>query len=70
MLFFYEKTLLYHLGASYLLFLGFLVVLFDHKNITTSYVLSDVALSELDKEKTLSFINAWEHNQKAKVENK
>ncbi|KAK1394108.1 Remorin [Heracleum sosnowskyi] len=41
----------------------------DNKSHRGSYD-RDVALSDLDKEKTLSFINAWEHNQKAKVENK
>ncbi|XP_017244660.1 uncharacterized protein At3g61260 isoform X1 [Daucus carota subsp. sativus] len=44
-------------------------VLTNNKSHRGSYD-RDIALSELDKEKTLSFINAWEHNQKAKVENK
>ncbi|GKD46538.1 remorin family protein, partial [Tanacetum coccineum] len=30
----------------------------------------DVALAEVDKEKKLSFIKAWEETEKSKVENK
>lgn len=31
---------------------------------------SDIALSHLEKEKSLSFIRAWEESEKAKAENK
>lgn len=31
---------------------------------------TDIALAKLDSDKKLSYINAWEENEKSKVENK
>lgn len=35
-----------------------------------SSVFSDIALAEVEKEKRLSFIRAWEDSEKTKAENK
>ncbi|KAL8114194.1 hypothetical protein AgCh_021160 [Apium graveolens] len=40
---------------------------FDHHFI---FSIPDVALADLEKEKKLSFIKAWEESEKSKVENK
>lgn len=38
--------------------------------VVLMFCFSDVALSHLEKEKSLSFIRAWEESEKAKAENK